>query len=369
MAGRAGRLSLVAQGRSILLADNSIERTRLFTHYVKGQPEPIKSSFDSDELDTWILRLLTQVKDVPRDAVVALLANTYAGYLATRASATWESQMRAEIEDLIRRMLELDLLEEEMGIVHLSLLGKACGKSHLKLRSVMRLIELLRRCANRGTLTAGALLALIHALPEFDEAYTPLFRKGQRETVWQRHVAQHYGRDITGALQRRAPDNWAYYARCKRVAVLHAWTDGMPISEIESTFRVTPFYSIGAGDIRSFADFARFHLTAAFEIADVLLLGQGPSAEEVEKLLAQLEVGIPADAIGLLDLPITLERGAYLALHQAGLVSPADVWSVGKERLSELVGKEMAATLQAIKPLTASAKTAAPAATAEEEGS
>lgn len=350
MAGRAGRFGLAAQGRSILLAGDAIERTRLFAHYVRGRPEPIRSSFDPNELDTWILRLLTQVKEVPRDAVITLLANTYAGYLATRESTAWEPRMRTEVEDLLRHMLELGLLEEEMGIVRLSLLGKACGKSHLKLRSAMRLVEILRRRADSGTLTAGALLALIHALPEFDDVYTPMFRKSQRETLWQSHVAQYYGRDVANALQWGAPDNMAYHARCKRVAILRAWIDGMPISEIETTFTTNPFYSIGAGDIRDFADFARFHLAAAFEIADVLLLGQGPSADDVENLLAQLEVGIPADALGLLDLPVTLGRGAYLALHQAGLSNPADIWAAGEERLREIVGNAIAASLQAVRP-------------------
>ncbi len=368
MAGRAGRLGLAVLGRSILLAGDGIERARFFAHYVRGRPEPIRSSFDPNELDTWILRLLAQVKELPRDSVVTLLVNTYAGYLATRASAAWESQMCGEVEDLLHRMLELGLLEEEMGLVRLSLLGTACGKSHLTLRSAMRLVELLRRGADGGALTASALLALIHALPEFDQAYTPMFRRGQRETVWQSHVAQHYGSDVARALQWGAPDNMAYHARCKRVAVLRDWTDGVPIAEIETTFTVNPFYSIGAGDIRGFADFARFHLAAAFEIADVLLLGQGPSAEDVEKLLARLEAGIPADALGLLDLPVPLGRGAYLALHQAGLSRPTDIWAAGEERLREIVGNAIAATLHAAQPAEPSATAAPPATTANDHG-
>ena len=133
MAGRAGRLGLAAQGRGILLAGGGIKRARLFAYYVRGRPEPIRSSFDTRELDTWILRLLTQVTEVPRDSVAALLANTYAGYLSARASASWESEIRGKVEDLIREMLALGLLEEEMGRVRLSLLGTACGRSHLKL--------------------------------------------------------------------------------------------------------------------------------------------------------------------------------------------------------------------------------------------
>ena len=155
MAGRAGRLGLANQGRSIMLAKNHIQRATLFAHYVRGQPEPIRSSFDPNELDTWLLRLLAQVQEVPRDAVVTLLANTYAGYLQTRASASWEPQMRVRVEGLLQRMLTLGLLEEEMGFIRLSLLGRACGKSHIKFRSAMRLVEVLRRRSAGRPLTAG----------------------------------------------------------------------------------------------------------------------------------------------------------------------------------------------------------------------
>ena len=315
MAGRAGRLGLAKQGRSILLADSAFQRARRFKHYVRGEPEAIRSSFDPVDLDTWVLRLLAQVGQVARAGVVTLLTNTYAGYLETRTSASRKPKMHTGIENLLQRMQTLGLLEEEMGLVRLSLLGKACGRSHIKFRSAMRLVELLRRQSPDKHLTADTLLALIHTLPEFDAAYTPMFRKGQREAEWQNRVRQHHGPHILGALQWGAADTRTYWARCKRVAVLRAWTDGVPIGEIERSFTVNPYNSIGAGDIRRFADLARFHLAAAFEIATVLLVAKRPSAEGVETLLTQLEVGIPAGALELLELPVTLHaRGLSCAL-------------------------------------------------------
>lgn len=337
MAGRAGRLGLSEMGRSVLLANDSVQRSVLFDRYVRGNPEPIRSSFDPKDLDTWILRLLAQVDEIPRDAVVSLLANTYAGYLEGRKSREWLERTREALEDVLGQMVELGLLEEEMGLVRLSLLGKACGRSHLKLRSAMRLIDLLRRAPD-GSLTSERLLGFIHALPEFDDAFTPMFRKGRRESAWQEQVASHYGRDVAAALQKGAATPMDYYARCKRAAVLCAWTRGAPIEEIERSFTVNPFYSLGAGDIRGFADIARFHLQAAFEIADVLLLGDGPSGKDVEQLLAQLEVGLPAEALGLLELPGSLPRGTYLALHRAGHRRPDEVLALPETDLAALVG-------------------------------
>ena len=337
MAGRAGRLGLAEKGRSVLLAQNPAERSVLFDRYVRGTPEPIRSSFNAKDLDTWILRLLAQIDEIPRDAVVSLLANTYAGYLESRKSREWLERTREALWDLLDRMVELGLLEDEMGIVRLSLLGKACSRSHLKLRSAMRLVAVLRRVTD-GSLTAERLLGFIHALPEFDDAFTPIFRRGNRESAWQGQVARHYGRDVAGALQQGVATRMDYYARCKRVAVLRAWTLGEPIEDIERSFTVNPFSSLGAGDIRSFAELARFHLQAAFEIADVLLPGDGPNGEQVEQLLKQLEFGLPAEALALLDLPVSLPRGAYLAIYRAGHRRPDDVLSLPRTDLAELVG-------------------------------
>jgi helicase len=350
MAGRAGRLGLAAQGRSILLADSSMDRQRLFTRYVCGKPEAIRSSFDPNELDTWILRLLAQVHEIPRRAVITMLANTYAGYLEARASQTWEASLRIIVEDLLCKMLELELLEEEAGHVRLSLLGKACGKSHLKMRSAIRLVELLR-AASPASLSADALMATVHALQEFDDAYTPMSKKSPRETEWQHHVTQKLGTEITRALQFGAPDVMAYHARCKRVAVLLAWMDGVPINQIESTFTVNSYVApVAAGNIRGFNELARFHLAAAFDIADVLALEHGPSSEDVGRLLTQLEYGLPADALRLLHIPISLERGSYLALHNAGLSCPEDVWTLNQQQLGEIVGPRVAANLESARP-------------------
>lgn len=346
MAGRAGRLGLAAAGRSILLANDGVERGMLFAKYIRGKPEPIKSSFDPEDLDTWILRLLAQVREVQRDQVVRLLSSTYSGYLARLASPYWQSKVQAELENILTRMVDLGLLEEELGYVRLSLLGRACGRSNLKLRSAMRLVELLRRLPQER-INAEILLALIHALPEFDDSYTPLFRKGQRESVWPGEVSQKLGHDVTGALQRGAPDTMAYYARCKRVAVLLDWIRGTPISDIESRYTVNPFYVVGPGDVRSFADFARFHLVAAFEIANVLLTIAEPLADDIESLMARLETGLPALALPLLELPVPLPRGAYLALYGAGMASTADVDAVPAEQLETLVGPMSAAQLLA----------------------
>ena len=52
----------------------------------------------------------------------------------------------------------------------------------------------------------------------------------------------------------------------------------------------------------------------------------------------------------MLDLPLNLARGTYLALYQADVVQPDMVWALADERLREIVGDAAAARLQAVRP-------------------
>jgi replicative superfamily II helicase len=361
MAGRAGRLGFRETGRAILLADTPLERHRLFEKYVMGSPDPVSSSFTGDDLGTWLIRLFAQAEAIPADEVVSLLANTYGGYLAARRDPGWPKRMQSHLADLVRRMEAQSLLSRDAdNRLHLTALGRACGESSLSLESAVRLIELVRRPWPMP-LTPSRLMALVQALPELDRQYTPLFRRGQGEVKWLREAAQVFGGDIVRLMQERAPDLHACYARAKRACVLDAWIHGVPTSEIERRFTHNPFNSVGAGDIRSVADLARFHLRSAAILSQIAIPSTAPDDEAMERLLRQLETGLPADALELLGLGATFARGEYLALALSGLTTPALVRAAGQDRLSAILGvsrvQQLGATVLPPEPATAPAAT------------
>lgn len=339
MAGRAGRLGIEEQGRSILLASGGVERKRLFEQYVRADPEPIQSSFDAEDLPTWILRLLAQVERVPEDEVVRLLASTYGGYLRRRTDPEWHETMKKRLQELLERMRDLDLLEEQAGKIKLTLLGQACGESTLPFGEAMKLVEVLREVSGGRSIdeiTAKRLMALLQMLSESEAGYTPLFKRGgsRKESAWQRDVTNYYGQDVTRALQKRAKDKYEYWARCKRAAILWEWIEGVPTRKIEDKYTINPYSGdIGAGEIRRFADSTRFNLQSAFDIANLLLLGKGPNEEQVDQLVKRLEVGLPESALGLLNLPVRLTRGEYLELHSAGYTEAEEVLNTSPEEL------------------------------------
>lgn len=342
MSGRAGRLGFKEGGRSFLLAENASDRERLFRSYVQGRPEAVRSSFDANAIDTWIMRLLSQVKTIQRDDVVRLLANTYGGFLAGKTDPDWHQRTTNRIAASLEQMIRLKLVEEDAGIVELTLLGKACGRSSLSFASAVQLVELLRGISS-ANLSAERVMALVQSIPEIDDhVYTPLFRKGTAEAKWPSVVSIAYGSDIVGLLQRRARDAHAFYARCKRAALLWDWIGGTPVEAIEKSFSVNPFYPIGYGEIVGIVDSTRFHLRSALDILSILFVEKGLDTDSFDILLRRMETGLPAHAIGLLDLTSGLARGEYLALIAAGLLTKEALLAEDEKALTTIVGERCA---------------------------
>lgn len=340
MAGRAGRLGYNEKGRAIILADSAYEREALFNRFVMGKPEPMDSSFDPKHTETWIIRLLAQINKVIRKDIIRLLANTYGGYLANNANPSWHSLMQKELEDLLTRMISLGLVEQEDDFVQLTLLGRACGQSSLSLSSAMRFVELLRS-TRIDKITVWQLIAIVQGLMELDTVYTPLAKRSHlKESQWQSEVAQRFGSEVLPILQRYAGDNLNYYARCKRASILYDWTHGVSIDDIERTYSVGGPYAgrIEFGNIRSIADATRFHLRSACKIADAVLIDKAPDGSSIEKLLKQLEIGISEDMLGLVVIPIALERGEYLALVGENIKTLKDFLSAPSDLLQRILG-------------------------------
>lgn len=235
-------------------------------------------------------------------------------------------------------MISLALVEQEGNYIQLTLLGRACGRSSLSFESTLRLVEFLRDIQPEY-LTAKRLIIMTQALPESDNTYTPMMKRGNKESIRQREATDRYSLDNIRVLQRYSPGFLGYYARCKRAAILWDWINGFPIEMIEKQYSTTPFQGrIGYGDIRKFADLTRFHLRSVYQIVNVMFLGEGPNEESIEAILKQLEVGIPADALGLLAIEIPLERGEYLALYKEGINTPSEFWDLPEDTAKRILG-------------------------------
>lgn len=353
MAGRAGRLGFNEIGKAIILADTPIERARLFQRYVMGVPEDVRSSFQHSDLPTWTLRLLSQVRGVRQDEIPGLLVNTFAGYSASRNDPQWISKVESDVAGLVGRLLQAGLAEREGELVHLTLLGRACGSSSLSFESSLRLVELMAQL-DAGRTLPFHMLALIQVLDEMDAVYTPVFKKGQKEGERAADAAQRFGQSRVQALQRYCRDQFEFWARCKRAALLYDWIEGVVIETLEKRYSTTLFGgAVGYGDIVRIADATRFHLRSTHQIVSTLLPDQPEFLRGLDEILQRLEYGLPHVALPLTKLRVTLTRGQYLALVGAGACDVDALSNLSDSQLRDCVGAATAALLRPANELTA----------------
>lgn len=358
MAGRAGRLGYRENGTSIILAEHQFERAHLFRKYVFGELEPITSSFDPQQIETWIIRLLAQVGAIRREQVTKLLANTYGGYLASRTDPDWGTRTQERLEILLEEFISLGLVEQNVDDISLTVLGKVCGQSSLSFKSAMKLIKLLQDNLASG-LSIQKLAAVVQGLPELDRTYTPVAKAGRRdnpkivqsETQWPNRAAALFGSEVVNSLQRNAENSLSWYARCKRSLMLMDWIEGVSVEDIEQRFTATPFYAIEYGHIHGIVSTTRFHLRAAVEIATVMLSSTPLFEDDLEVFLKRLEVGLPSEALDLLEIPVLLTRGEYLTLLRNGTMNVADLWALSKDGIDGILGQARAKELEAFRRL------------------
>jgi len=346
MAGRAGRLGYNEIGKAIILAETPTERAQLFQKYVLGVPEDVKSSFQQRDLPTWTLRLLSQVHGVRASEIPGLLVNTFGGYSASCVNPQWVAMVDVDLTNLIERLLQSGLAEREGDLVHLTLLGRACGASSLSFESSLRLVELMKQLNAAQTLPVQA-LAMVQVLAEMDAIYTPVMKRGRLESVRAMDVAQRYGHPMTQTLQRYCRDDFEFWRRCKRASLMYDWIEGTPVDVLEKRFSTTPFGgTIGYGNIIGIADGTRFHLRSAHQILSTLFPDQPEFLKGLDEILQRLEFGLPSAALPLTKLPVRLTRGQYLALANAGAGTPEGVNALSDERLRDCVGSATALQLR-----------------------
>jgi hypothetical protein len=147
-------------------------------------------------------------------------------------------------------------------------------------------------------------------------------------------------------LQRYCHDEIEFWCRCKRASLLHDWIEGTAIDILEKRYSTTPFRgAVSYGDIMRIVDSTRFHLRSAHQILRALFPDRPEFLASVDDILQRLEFGLPSNALALTKLPISLTRGQYLALTNAGCSVPDDVAGLSFECLCDCVGDGTAALL------------------------
>ncbi len=333
IAGRAGRLGLSQRGTSYLLARTPKEEHDAWTGYVRNTPEDVRSRFlaegtDPRSLAVKVLAAAARAGGQGLDAedIVAFLEGSFGAFQQRQANGRWvwnrESLMRAltnlEAHGLVERAAE--------GRYALTPLGRAAAEGGVEVETVTRLIDALRPLAP-AAITDVTLVTLAQLAVELDDLTPfPINKKSttKEPQAWPRQLArQGVPTTLLQQLRRAVRDEHTATLRAKRAVACLLWMTDQPLATIERALTQFMGASEAAGAIRAVRARTCDVLPAVIRIASLL----HPSldlATRQERLLTQLELGLPATAVDLALLAgDRLARADYLRLLGAGLCTVA----------------------------------------------
>jgi len=305
--GRAGRLGMSEHGTSYLLAVTPKEEYDAWERYVCGAPDDLHSRFlaKGTDLRSLIIKVLAA-------------AAAQAGELNGQWAWNQENLLRA-LDNLERH----DLVERDAeGRYALMPLGRAAAEGGVEVETVTRLVDALRSLAPTA-ITDAVLVTLAQLTVELDDVLFPLNKRSTEKEprTWPQQLArQGVPAVLLQHLRRSVRDEHTATLRAKRAVACLLWMSDHPLTVIERA--LTQFgggVDGAAGPIRAVRARSCDVLPAVVRVASLLHPGLDLPARQ-ERLLVQLELGLPPGAVDLALLTgDRLARADYLRLLGARL--------------------------------------------------
>ncbi|MFJ3192928.1 DEAD/DEAH box helicase [Streptomyces griseoviridis] len=357
MAGRAGRLGLVEEGRSFILARGAADADRKWQQYVLSELEEVRSALldPSTDLRAVLLSALAEPTLLARHRsapdVERFLAATFASHQA-RVSGSVDPFPRAEIRRIVSDLITAGFIEgttsghEQPGNgLALTDLGGLAVRSGLGVDSVAAVAQALKDVPkdhiNRATLVCAAQLT-----SELDDVR---FSRVPRQPIKEhaRLAAKLKDRGAAPAVLSRllgAPSrSGSGVGRARRSVACLMWAEGLGLADIERVIsdpgKATRSESPGPVQhaVQRAADVIATVIEIAYHVHPDADLGH-----LADVLPAQLQLGVVEGLVPLAwHTAVPLGRPVYLALARAGLRSPADILAADPERLLDCVGGDL----------------------------
>ncbi|MGW7551953.1 DEAD/DEAH box helicase [Streptomyces rimosus] len=354
MAGRAGRVGLVEQGRAIILARGTADADQKWRRYVQGDPEDVRSALLEPSVDVRAVILAA----LSEPAVLAgrcsgpdverFMAATFAAHQC-RANGSGAPFPSTVIRPMVSELVATGFLkgtpsgpEELPKGLALTDLGRLAVRSGLGVDSVTAVAEALADVPadriNRATLICAAQLTT-----ELDDIrFNRVGRTPHREHARLAGILRDRGaaEPVLSRLMGAPPKSGIGIGRARRSMACLMWTEGVKLADIEraisdrtkTTRPETPGPVQQA--VQRAADVIATVIEIAFHVHPTAGLGNLPDV-----LPAQLELGIVEDLVSIAwHAEVPLPRPVYLGLARAGLTSPGHILAADAELLLDCVG-------------------------------
>lgn len=330
MVGRAGRLGYAEHGESYVIGTRGLDVHRIWTQYVNGKPEDVKSVFLEQEADqrTQVLRTLAALQpsadgSVAAELLISFLESSFGAFQRRLANPSWtwgRGNIIATLQELQGHRL-IDVVAGER--YRLTDLGRFAGEGGVFVESIIRLVEVLRHLTaapNSTTLVAAA-----QVTRELDDVYFPFARKAKytEHQRWPKELEhQQVAPQVQSTLRIGGSDQLTGLIRTKKAMACLLYASNMPLAQVEQHLMQHQQGDGAAGAVRSVASRTRDLVPAvmrvfAFLHPDVALDGV------VDRTMVRLELGIPVELVELgAALGAALTRAQYLSLLEEGLATP-----------------------------------------------
>jgi hypothetical protein len=171
-------------------------------------------------------------------------------------------------------------------------------------------------------MTDNVIVATAQISLELDDIIFPVHKKSVQERQRWQGAVSGYGLPHSVIRELQSTDDASYTTRCKRLAAVLMWLEGVDLNGIEaSLLRHLPGDN-AAGPIRSTAERTRDLIGVVSKIATLVSSDRSAPAVDIDDLSTRLEIGVPKDMLWLVKrLRRTLERGDYLSMRRAGLTN------------------------------------------------
>jgi len=320
MVGRAGRLGFSETGKSFIIAQNPAEHFKAMRDYVQNNPEPIVSQLDRTDLPSLIVRVISVFKEVTESTLLDYFANSYGGYLLSFSSRNWKEQYAQRVQQVLSELLQTKLLEKDNDVYYLTDIGRICGEDGLQVRSMMKLLQLLR-VIPAEQFNIAAFLTVIQATDEMEDMYFAFHKKSNQEKErWPATLIREFRLTpslLTEMKRLSRHDDVEFSLKCKKACSLLYWIHGKPIDWIEQTLQQHNRNKEISGDVRNLADRAKTFVTSLRRIILALYPEQLQVSTMTDNLVLQLEWGIPEALLIYTRCNVELTRGELLSLHNA----------------------------------------------------
>ena len=251
--------------------------------------------------------------------------NSFAVWLNREGGGTgWNrDQLTRNLDQLVAGGL---VDREPSGNLTLTALGRYAGESGIEVRSITNIGSALRFAP--PTLSASDIITIAQVTVEMENLYIPANRRSRQEQARWPMTLQQLGTSpqLLNALHVGGEEPMK---RQKRAVACLLYISNHPLAQIEQILLQHTRDNSAAGNIRGVASRTRDVLDAVVRVAvlDGRTLRAGVNSDD---LGLQLEMGIPEPMVPIAQvLGTELNRGQYLDLYNAGLVSIEQIGEAG----------------------------------------